>query len=58
MTIELGIVAACLSIISRIVQVAVADLDCKPLEKIEEHFELDCAILHQAKQRRLAAMLS
>jgi len=39
-------------------QVAVADLDFKPLEKIEEHYELDCAIMYQAKQRRLAAVLS
>ncbi len=39
-------------------QVAVADLDFKPLEKVEEHFELDCAIMEEAKQLRLAALLS
>lgn len=35
-----------------------ADLDLKPLEKIDEHYELDCAIMHEAKQQRLAALLS
>jgi hypothetical protein len=39
-------------------QVAVADLDLKPLEKIDEHYDLDCAIMYQAKQQRLAALLS
>lgn len=39
-------------------KVAVADLDLKPLEKIDEHYELDCAIMHEAKQQRLAALLS
>ena len=39
-------------------QVAVADLDLKPLEKIDEHYELDCAIMYQAKQQQLAELLS
>ena len=31
-------------------QVVVVDLDSKPLEKIEEHYELDCAIMHEYRQ--------
>lgn len=39
-------------------QVAIADMDLKPLEKIGEHSELDCAIMYQAKRQRLASLLS
>jgi hypothetical protein len=41
-----------------LLQLAVADMDLKPLEKIDEHFELDCAIMREAKRQRLAALLS
>lgn len=43
---------------SLMAQVAVADLDLKPLEKIDEHYQLDCTIMHQAKQQRFAALLT
>lgn len=46
------------SYLRRLLQVAVADMDLKPLEKIDEHFELDCAIMREAKRQRLAALLS
>lgn len=55
---ETSIGIARLHRVTFLAQVAVADLDLKPLEKIDEHYELDCAIMHQAKQQRFASLLS